>query len=99
MKHLLSFLFLLQVVFIIVSCNEKETFDTSKLQDVMRIYTDSSELKIKSAQFLIENMSGHYFYNSIAIDAYTDLVLRTDTLKSSDMCNWWDSLNCRNHVK
>lgn len=91
-------LFLL-LVLSATSCGEisKETDfsggNASELQRLVASYADSTELKRRSAEFLVANMAGHYYFSSPAIAAYDSLIIKNcQTLTSEVMQQWWDSL-------
>lgn len=89
-----------------VSCrNPDYTFDYAgenaiELQNLLKNYDDSVDLKRKSAEFIVINIAGHYYGVSSAVDAYRDLVVASkEPPTSSLMQQWWDSLRTDNHIE
>lgn len=104
MKHILILISFLHILFITVSCEQTKYpleyagENISELQKILTLYSDSISIKCQSARFIINNMAGHYFYSSSAIDRYRDFVVGTHTLTSPLMQVWWDSLKQNNHA-
>lgn len=104
MKHILILISFLHILFIAASCDQTKCSleyageNTSELQKILTLYSDSIPIKRQSARFIITNMAGHYCYSSSAIDAYRDLIVNANTLTSPIMQDWWDSLKQNNHA-
>lgn len=65
---------------------------SSKLQRILDTYKDSIPLKQNCAKFLVNNMTGHHYYSSSAIDGYTSLFNEKTSPTSKVIKERWDSL-------
>ena len=92
--------------FLAVSCGnsgitmEYAGTNAFELQRLREHYSDSIGIKRSAVEFTVNNIAGHYYGVSPAIDAYRDLVVTSkEPPTSSIMQQWWDSLKTDNRLR
>lgn len=106
MKGAFSAYTIVIVLVIAVSCDSADVTmqfageNAIELQKLRTRYADSVGIKRLAAEFIVNNIAGHYYGVSSAISAYRDLVIASkEPPVSSIMRQWWDSLKTDNHME
>lgn len=67
---------------IIISCNSSSCSlqyagsNNKVMKNIIELYADSMSIKRKSAEFLVDNMIGHFYYKSPAITSFRNIAVR-----------------------